>query len=70
MFAFFDQIIGYIELIWNFVLSFFKALGFAISALVSSITIPTTLIVYLPTFLGASVSIVIGVYLVKFLLGR
>ena len=70
MFAFFDQIIGYIELIWNFVLSFFKALGFAISALVSSITIPTTLIAYLPTFLGASVSIVIGVYLVKFLLGR
>lgn len=70
MFEFFDQILGFIETLWNFVLSFVEALFLAISALISSLSLPLAAINYLPGILAASVALFISVYVVKFLIGR
>ena len=70
MFQFFDAILGFIETLWGFISSFFNAIAFAVSALVTSLALPFALIDYVPVIIGASISIFISVYLVKFLLGR
>ena len=70
MFEFFDLILGFIETLWGFVISFIDSLFFALTVLARGTTIWTVLIGYVPAVLGAAISIFMACYIVKFFVGR
>ena len=70
MFEFFDMILGFIETLWSFVVSFFSSLFYAIDIVHRGIGTWALLIGYLPAVIGAAVTIFMVCYVVKFIVGR
>lgn len=70
MFDFFATVTGWLVTIGNFFISLLESLLLAIVALTSASSLPLFLIQFMPAILGASISIVVSVMVVKFLLGR
>ena len=70
MFAFFDQIFGFLETVWEFFISLVNSLIVALTATVTAATLPVTLMPFLPAIIGSSVMIVIAFAVVKFIIGR
>lgn len=58
------------SLLWDYIVSFFENLLLALDIVGSSITQSLSIAGYLPAIFGASVSICVAVYVIKFLLGR
>lgn len=70
MFDFFSTVLGWFQTLANFIISLVESLILAIVALINSIQLPIILIGYMPAVIGASISIIIAIMVVKFLLGR
>lgn len=70
MFDFFEKILGFIESIWQFFINLINSTILAIETLLSSIILPLELASIVPSILGASVSIVVSLAIVKFIVGR
>lgn len=68
MLNFFDTLIGYIELFINFIVNFFQMLGNLIVIVISAMSVPTEVILFAPAIVGACVTTVVGVSIVKLLL--
>lgn len=70
MFDFFNQLIGYIEVVFNYlyntVTSFIMALGF----LATSLSFPQAILGSLPPIIASSVLCVMAVYVIRFLIGK
>lgn len=70
MFKFFNQIIDYIQRLFEFLVNIIKALITAISVLSSAVQFPLLLVGYLPAILGSCIVVVVAVGAVKFIIGR
>lgn len=70
MFAFFDDILGFFNIIFSAITHFFKSLFYMLELIVSATSIQSVLIPLLPSIIGISVSVVLGIAVVKLLVGR
>ena len=70
MFDFFEQILGFFELAWQFFLNLFDMLVVLLRTLTAAVELPIQLSLVLPSVLGASVIIFLAVFVVKFIVGR
>lgn len=67
---FFDGIISYIELAWEFFLNTLHSISTSLNLLRNSLTHIVDIIGFYPAILSASAIIVIGIIVVKFVIGR
>lgn len=70
MFDFFDKIIGYIEMAWDFLISIIESLLQLLVLTSTTVSLPLNLVGYLPSVLGVSVLVSVSVYVVKLIVGR
>lgn len=70
MFKFFDQVIDYVQRLFEFLVNIIKALITAIAVLTSAVQLPLGLVGYLPSILGSCIVVVVAVGTVKFVIGR
>ena len=70
MFDFFDQVIGFIESIWQFFLNSINSLIMAVETLARAVYLPLELIAYVPAILGSAITLVVSLSIVKFIVGR
>ena len=69
MLSFFDTVIGYFQLVWEFFTNFLNSLIMAFRVILLSIGIPQVISGYLPAFLGSCVILVSGAAIIKLILG-
>lgn len=67
---FFDTIINYIEIIWNFFVNLISSIISLVTALLSAMIIPQTVHAWVFGPLGASVLAVMGIAGLKLIIGR
>lgn len=70
MFDFFNQVIGFIESIWQFFLNIINSLIMAVETLARAVSLPLELIAYVPSILGSAITLVVSLSIVKFIVGR
>jgi len=70
MLNFFQEIIGFVETIFDFFVSFIESLLMALGFIISSAPFNVVVASMMPTIIGTSVTIVVGIAIAKFLLGR
>lgn len=70
MFDFFDQILGFIESVWQFVINIINSLVIALETLTTAVRLPLELVAYVPGILGSSIVVVVSLAIVKFIVGR
>lgn len=70
MFDFFNTIIGYIEMAWEYFTNLIATIVFACQMITASLTFPRMLVGVVPAVVGAAILIFIAVYVVKFFIGR
>lgn len=70
MFKFFNQLIDYIQRLFEFLVNIIKALITAVGVLTSAVQFPLGLVGYLPAILGSCIVVVVAVGAVKFIIGR
>lgn len=66
---FFSSIFEFFSAIWNVLLNVFNSMGTLFTILMNVITVPNLLVGVLPAFIYTSMLIVIGVGVVKVILG-
>lgn len=70
MLNFFQEVAGFLETIWEFIISFIESLLMALGFIISSAPFNVVVAGMMPTIIGTSVTIVVGIAIAKFLLGR
>lgn len=70
MFDFFNQIIGYVETAFNFLLNFIESLITAVVFVTNSSTVVLGMAGFMPNIIGTCLVIVIAISIIKFLIGR
>lgn len=70
MLDFFETVVGYIEMVWDFVLNLINSLLTLITTLVSAVLLPPAVAVMVPSFLAVSVTAVAGIAICKLVIGR
>lgn len=70
MFDFFETLIEYISMAWEFFLNFLSSLAELISAIGSAMILPGIMVQFCGGILGASIMAVSSFAVVKMLLGR
>lgn len=70
MFEFFDQILSFLTMVWQFFVNLVTNLIVLISAVTSAVRLPMELSVLMPMFIGTSMLIAVSVWVVKLILGR
>lgn len=70
MFEFFDQILGFILVVWQFLHNIITGLLTAIDMLEVAVGLPPLLVGFMPTVIGASMMIFVSIFVIKFIIGR
>lgn len=70
MVNFFDNLVTYIDAIWNFIAGFIEYIILLTKTVIGTVQIPLQLSGYVPTFLWISMSVVIALSVIKIILGR
>ena len=70
MYDFFNQLLGYVEMFFQYLSNFAMTLIYAMQMITTAIALPKHLIVSLPWMLGSAIVIFLAVYVVKFFVGR
>lgn len=70
MFQFFDTLWAYISALWSFVLNMINVSIQFINIVLSAIALPLGLTHVLPPLIGVSITVVLSICIIKFLLGR
>ncbi len=70
MFDFFDTIIEYISLVFDWFVGFLSASFTFMKAVHNSIDVPTSLIGFMPSVIGSCIGAVVAVAVVKAIFGR
>ena len=69
MLNFFDSIVDFFASIWQMVINLVTGLINALVIVSSAVSLPPQLLLYVPSFIGASITIVLGVGITKLILG-
>lgn len=69
MLNFFDSIVDFFSSIWQMVINLVTGLINALVIVSSAVSLPPQLLMYVPSFIGASITIVLGVGITKLILG-
>lgn len=69
MLNFFDAVAAFFESIWQMIVNLVTGLINAFLIVFSSISVPVQLLPLVPSFIGASVSIVLGIGITKLIIG-
>lgn len=70
MFDFFNQIIGYVETAFDFLLNFIESLITAVVFVSNSSAVVLSMAGFMPTIIGTCLVIVVSISIIKFLIGR
>lgn len=70
MLDFFEAVISYIELVWEFFLNMVTSLINLVTAVVGAMILPNALLVYIGGPIGASILAVTSFAVIKILVGR
>ena len=70
MFDFFNQIIGYVQTAFEFVLNLIESLIMAIVFVTSSSSVVISMSYFMPAIIGTCVVITVAIAVIKFLIGR
>ena len=70
MFDFFDKVIGYIEIAFEFLFNVVESLITFITLIPNAMSLPLHLVGYLPTIIGTAVVSVMAIGVIKLLAGR
>lgn len=70
MFDFFDSLIGYIEVVFEYISTIIGSLITFVTIIPQAISFPLSLIGLLPVLIGTSLLTVIGVSVIKLIIGR
>lgn len=70
MLNFFETVIEYIELGWNFFLNFLQSLLTLLVALLQAVTLPSKLAYMAPSFMSACILAVGAIAALKLIIGR
>lgn len=70
MFAFFDDILGFFNVIFSAIVHFFQSLFYLFQLIMTATNIQTTLLPLLPSIIGLSLGVVLAIGVVKLLVGR
>ena len=68
--TFFDTIIEYIQLGWDFFINLTRYTFILTKTVIGTVDIPIKLSPYVPTFLWVSMSVIIALGVIKIILGR
>lgn len=68
--GFFQTILEYIQLFFNFVFGMVKSLYAGVALIFSSLAFNNVFVGFMPTFLGSCFVVVLGIFLVRFFIGR
>lgn len=69
MFKFFDSLMDFIFTIWNLVVNTISSLINAIVVVTQATTVPLQLVSYVPAVIGASITLVVAIGVIKLVLG-
>lgn len=69
MLNFFDSIVDFFASIWQMVINLVTGLINALVIVSSAVSLPTQLLLFVPSFIGASITIVLGIGITKLILG-
>lgn len=70
MFDFFNQIIGYVETAFDFLLNFIESLITAVVFVSNSSAVVLSMAGFMPNIIGTCLVIVVSISIIKFLIGR
>lgn len=70
MFQFFDTIAGFFELIGQYLLTIIESLISFITLIPHAVSIPLSIVGFMPALIGTSILAVIGVSIIKLIIGR
>lgn len=70
MFEFFDSLIGYIEVFFEYVSTIIGSLISFVTIIPQAISFPLGMVGFLPVLIGTSVLTVVGVSVIKLIVGR
>lgn len=70
MFDFFDKLIGYVSVAFEFFLNLIESLLMAIGFMGTSVSFVGSIIMYMPSIIGTAVAIFLAIFVIKFLIGR
>lgn len=69
MLNFFDMIADFFSSVWQMIINIVTGLVNALLIVASSLAVPVGLLPYVPSFIAASITIVLGVGVVKLIIG-
>lgn len=69
MLNFFNVISDFFSSIWQMIINIVTGLVNAMLILASSLAVPAGLLPYVPSFIGASITIVLGIGVIKLIIG-
>ena len=69
MLNFFDTVVTYIQMVWEYFTNMLSALINTIKVLLTAVILPQSILGYLPGIIGSSLIIVSGVAVAKLILG-
>lgn len=69
MFKFFDSFMDFITTIWNLVVNTISSLINAVVIVTQATSVPVQLLSYVPAVIGASITLVVGIGVIKLLVG-
>lgn len=70
MFEFFNSVMGYIETVFDFLISIVEALISFLGIIPTALALPLALVEYVPLIIGTSITAVLGTQVVKLIIGR
>lgn len=70
MFDFFNQIIGYVETAFDFLLNLIESLIMAVVYVTTSSGVVLSMAQFMPAIIGTCVVITVAIAVIKFLIGR
>ena len=70
MFEFFDQLLSYVTSFFSFFTNIIASLLLAVRFILDALELPVLLAGVMPPIIGTAVLIFVGLYVLKFLIGR
>lgn len=70
MLEFFNDIFGYFNIFWQFLQNIIESITMSIVMLTQTLTFPLQLVGYMPAIIGTSITMVVAIATVKFIIGR
>lgn len=70
MLEFFNNIFGYFEIFWQFLQNIIESITMSIVMLTNTSAFPLSLVGFMPAIIGTSITCVVAISVMKFIVGR